>query len=285
MAATPAKIPVAVVVLTLNEVERIERCLDSARGFAQVIVVDSLSKDGTLDRARELWRGWGEDPAALTLVSRAWPGFTRARNESLQWVREPWTLWLDADEWVSEELRAWCRGLPARPAPDAPPLYQIARQSFFLGTRIRHGGWYPDRKRRLALSSRAVWRSGPHGSDVHEELDIALDGESAIALTAHGDIYHEGFRDEAEQRATNDHYSSLLAQGLAARWKKAGRTRAPSKVYVLVKMGVKFVENYVFKLGFLDGRAGYKIALGSAWSMGRRLEKAGRLLEESKGLP
>ncbi len=271
-------LPISVVILTLNESERIERCLESVRKFRQVIVVDSLSKDATLDRARSLWRSWGEDETRLTLVSRPWPGFTLARNESLGWVREPWVLWLDADEWVSPELVAWCGSLGALPSSDTAPLYKVARQSFFLGTRIRHGGWYPDHKRRLALSLRATWRSGPHGSDVHEDLDVARDGEFAMALLAQGEIFHEPFRDEAEQRATNELYSGLLARGLSERWRREGRKRGPSELFVCLKVIVKFLENYVLKCGFLDGRAGLKIATGSAWSMGERLRKARALL-------
>lgn len=275
------KAPVSVVILTLNESERIERCLESVRGFQHVIVVDSLSKDGTLDRARSLWRAWGEDEAALTLISRAWPGFTAARNESLRWVREPWVLWLDADEWVSDEFMTWCRKLPATPTPDVIPVFEVARQSFFLGTRIRHGGWYPDHKRRVALSAKAVWRGGPHGSDVHEDLDIAGSGDFSVAMLAEGEIFHEPFRDEAEQRATNELYSGLLAQGLAKRWESEGRKSGPSELYVRLKMGVKFVENYLFKAGFMDGEAGLKIAQGSAWSMGERLRKARKFLNRS----
>ncbi len=280
MSSPPSLAPVSVVILTLNEAERIERCLESVRSFAHVIVVDSLSTDGTLDRARSLWNVWGEDPARLTLISRAWPGFTRARNESLEWVREPWTLWLDADEWVSSEFATWCAQLPRIPAADSPPLYQVARQSFFLGQKIRHGGWFPDLKRRIALSERAQWRGGPQGSDVHEDLDVSGDGEFSVAMHARGLLFHEPFRDEAEQKATNELYSGLLARGLAERWRREGK-RAPSAMWICLKMAVKFVENYLLKLGFLDGRAGYKIALGSAWSMGQRLKKARALLDRN----
>ncbi|MEO6460675.1 MAG: glycosyltransferase family 2 protein [Bdellovibrionota bacterium] len=282
MDAQAQKIPASVVILTLNEASRIERCLESVRCFAHVLIVDSLSTDGTLDRARALWQSWGEDENALTLVSRAWPGFTAARNESLSWTREAWTLWLDADEWISEDFAEWCRKLPRSPGVDVPPLYQVARQSFFLGTKIRHGGWYPDFKRRMVRSEKAVWRSGPHGSDVHEDLDVRAEGDFSIALTAAGEIYHEPFRDEVEQKATNELYSGLLAEGLATRWQFEKRDRPPSELYVRSKVAVKFLENYLFKLGILDGTAGLKIAQGSAWSMGRRLTKAREIFLRKK---
>jgi len=97
-------IPVSVVVLTRNEAERIERCLSSLKDFKQVIVLDSLSCDCTLERAREVWADLDQDPSRLVLLSRDWPGFTKARNESLNWVHENWVVWIDTDAWISEEL-------------------------------------------------------------------------------------------------------------------------------------------------------------------------------------
>lgn len=269
MKAPVSKAPVSVVILTLNERERMQRCLHSVRGFEQVIVVDSLSSDGTLDCARELWNTWSESDQALTLVSRSWPGFTKARNQSLNWVRCPWVLWLDADEWVSEELFRFCVQLPRESLPRV--VYELPRQSFFLGRKIRYGGWYPDYKRRLAPSQGALWKRGPQNSDVHEDLTLtnAVSFERLPGLH----IFHEGFRDEKEQRETNELYSTLLAQGLSQKWIREKKL-PPSRLYILFKGILKFLENYFFKLGFLDGIPGFKIALGSAWSMKQRLLKA-----------
>ena len=156
-------------------------------------------------------------------------------------------------------------------------MIQFPRQSYFLGQSIRHGGWYPDRKRRMAHASMAHWRSGPRQSNVHEDLEIR--GGSSKLLTAEAEIFHWPFRDVDEQRETNENYSTLLAEGVAQNWKEQGKN-APSKLYIAFKAGLKFVENYIFKLGILDGRAGLQIAIGSAQSMKWRLQKAKQLLLE-----
>lgn len=263
-----------VVVLTLNEEARIARCLESLAplgGFVRVVLLDSFSRDQTLSRAQAVWDKLGWPAQELCLVRRSWRGFSEARNASLAWVRTPWVLWLDADEWLSPLLAQELMALPATPASDAPDAYRLPRQSYFLGRAIRHGGWFPDRKARLARSDRAEWKKGPRGADVHEDLVAARWGQLS------GTIEHEPFRDIAEQIDTNRRYSALLAEGYARELRARGHA-APSRLYSALRVGWKFFENYVWKLGFLDGRAGLQIAWGSAQSLGWRYARTRELL-------
>lgn len=262
-----------IVILTLNEADRIARCLQSVPFNSYVVLIDSESTDGTLASARAAWEEMGRNPSHLALVTRPWPGFVEARNESLKWVNSPWVLWLDADEWITPELTRELTALEKLPTESA--VFQIPRQSWFLGRMIRYGGWYPDRKRRLARTGSAQWTSGPFGAAVHENL-CPLNENSPIA-TLQGHLGHEPFRNEADQTDTNEKYSSLLAKGLAEKWRTQNKS-APSAVWIDIKVFVKFIENYFWKRGFLDGRAGLKIALGSCTSLRKRLEKASALL-------
>ena len=271
------------IVLTLNECSRIETCLKSLVDFNQVIIVDSLSTDGTLERARELWLQWGCAPERLTLVSRKWPGYTQARNESIQWAKEDWIFWVDADEWLSPEL---LKDLNSRNWSQHNQTLKVQRQSYFLNKAVKHSGWFPDHKSRLAPTKLALWSSGPRSSDVHEDLYLKDTEESDSksneqhSSLCNGFLYHEPFRDLKEQRDTNQHYSSLLARGLAENWVARNKS-APSNAYIFIKTGIKLLENFIFKRGFLDGSVGWKIACGSALSMKWRLEKAKKLLLEN----
>ncbi len=257
----------SVVVLTLNEASRIRRCLDSIKIPARVLVLDSFSTDGTLVEAQRSWKDSGRSPCHFAAVARRWRGFTEARNASLKWVQTPWVLWLDADEWLSPALNEELKTYMA--SRDPVPLLRFPRQSYFLGRAIRHGGWFPDRKRRMARSEQCHWRSGPFGADVHEDLEVK--GDDRI-YDFKATIEHESFRDIAEQEESNDRYSTLLAEGLAQKL-RAQNKRAPSQGYIAVKVAIKFIENYIFKLGILDGWPGFVIARGSAKSLRMRLEK------------
>jgi glycosyltransferase involved in cell wall biosynthesis len=268
------------IVLTANEAERIGRCLRSLPRGAAAVVIDSHSQDGTLEAARAAWEADGRDLSLLALTTRTWPGFTEARRSSLKWAATPWVLWIDADEWVSAELARELERL-SEPRYAQVGLLRLPRLSVFLGREIRHGGWFPDMKARLGRPQAIEWRGGPQGSDVHEDLVLRDASLQAADLPRAAHLGHEPFRDRAEQDATNERYSSLLAKGLAAEWRRRGKRPYPAWWRAL-KVGVKFIENYVWKLGFLDGYAGFIIARGSARSMGLRLQKAAKLFYEQK---
>ncbi len=270
--------PLTVVILTKNEEARIRRCLSSIKLLCPVLIYDSYSTDATLAEARKTWVDAQRPPELLALVQGSWKGFTQTRNETLKWVQTPWVLWLDADEWLSEALVLELQDLGQLSCEDK--IFRIPRQSFFLGRAIRYGGWYPDLKSRLARSSEVEWVSGPGGADVHEDLIEKREPRSRAKSRPRfkGEIYHEGFKDQREQFETNQRYSELLALGLAARYKKEGRS-PPSHWWIALKMGIKFFENYFFKGGFLDGYPGFVIARGSAQSLGMRMRKLRELLK------
>src|SRR5213078_1266000 len=87
----------SVVVITLNEEERVRECLDSVAWADEIIVVDAESQDKTAAIAREL---------TDHVIVRPWPGFAAQKNFGLAAARGAWILSLDADEIVSPPLRA-----------------------------------------------------------------------------------------------------------------------------------------------------------------------------------
>ncbi len=266
-----------VVILTLNEEDRIAKALNSIQMPARVVILDSFSKDQTIERAHQAWRDSRRPTEELVSVQREWLGFTLTRNASLEWVQTPWVFWLDADEWMSPQL---CKELSNLESLDPKSaIFRIPRQSYFLGRAIRHGGWYPDRKSRLARSARVEWRAGPGGADVHEDIyEKGVVDKTRERPVLAGHIYHQSFRDQEEQEETNRRYSTLLAQGLAQTL-ATQRKKPPGLLKIYIKSAVKFVENYILKLGFLDGWPGFVIARGSAYSLYMRFTKTRELMK------
>lgn len=265
------------VILSLNEADRILKCIESVKNFERVLVIDSFSNDGTLDVVRNWWAEQGLEPERLQLMAREWPGYTQARNESLQWVPQgQWVLWADADEVLSAELLQELSAISWEKL-NKETIFEIPRLSFFLGQAVRHGGWYPDRKRRLACSGFVRWCGGPANADVHEDLFLKQ-GEEILQRTE-SCFYHYPFRDERDQLLTNQRYSKLLGEAKARELIKRGAS-APSDLWIVLKSCVKFIENYVFKLGMLDGKVGWKIARGSALSMKWRLQTVQRVIRQ-----
>jgi hypothetical protein len=172
-------------------------------------------------------------------------------------------LSLDADERLSPELAGQVRA--ALEADDAPAGYSMPRRTFYLGRWIDHGGWYPDRKIRLFDRTRARWG----GVNPHDHLEV--DGE---VRRLSGDIEHYSYRDVSDHLRQIDLFTTI-----AARAKIDGGRRFRLWRLLLNPPG-KFLRMYLLKRGFLDGLAGFVIAvLGSyyvflkyakQWEMSRR---------------
>jgi glycosyltransferase involved in cell wall biosynthesis len=225
----------SVIVVTLNEEERIRECLDSVAWADEVIVVDAESQDKTAAIAREL---------TDHVIVRPWPGFAAQKNFALAQATGEWVLSLDADETVSPVLRAEIEGVLERGGSAGG--YAVPRRNVFWGRWVRHGGLYPDWQVRLFRRERGRFVERA----VHES--VALDGAVA-RLTGHLD--HRSYRDVADFLARADRYTSLAAD----EWLAAGRRSRPL-VDMLVRPAGRFLGMYVARAGFLDGWRGFLLA-------------------------
>src|SRR5262249_49602197 len=128
----------SVVVVTLNEGDRIRACLESVAWADELIVVDAESQDKTAAVAREL---------TDQVFVRPWPGFAAQQNFGLEQAGGDWILSLDADELVSPALREEITTILRDGGPHVG--YSVPRRNVFWGRWIRHGGLYPDWQLRL----------------------------------------------------------------------------------------------------------------------------------------
>ena len=227
------------IVITKNEEAVIGRCLGSVAWADERIVLDSGSSDCTLSIARE--------HGAKTHVTTDWPGPAAQRNRAIDLAAGEWILALDADEWVSPELRAEIERTIASPTPHA--AFRMPRLSSYCGRPMRHSGWWPDHVSRLLRRGHA--RFG--GGIVHDHL---LPQGSVGTLRA--PLMHEAFVDLEEVLEKMNSYSSWGAQMLAERGRRAGLGTA------LGHGAWAFLRTYVLRAGFLDGREGLMLAISNA---------------------
>lgn len=247
---------ISAVIITYNEERNIGRCLDSLAGIAaDVVVVDSFSTDRTADICRE---------KGVRFFQRAFDGYASQKNWANEQAHHPWVLSLDADEALSPELRASIEQLSLS---DIGIGYAMNRLTNYCGQWIRHSGWYPDRKIRLFRRDQMHWG----GPAVHERL-IPLDPNAPVRVL-HGDLLHFSYYTVAEHYARASKYADLAAQTMFAAGQKARWWN------LVLSPAFKFVRNYCFRLGFLDGRAGWTIcklaALETYWKYDRlrRMQK------------
>ena len=224
-----------VCIITLNEEENIRDCLESVKWADEIVVVDSLSADRTV----EIARGYSK-----RVVQRPWPGHVEQKNFALEQATCDWALSIDADERVSPELASEIQALLR--APGRPEVgYTVPRKTWYLGRWITHGGWYPNRKLRLVRRGAARWG----GVNPHDHLYV--DGPVGHLK---GNLCHYTYRDISDHLKTIDKFTSIAARELherGARHALAGMVLHPPG---------RFLKMYVLRLGFLDGMAGFLVA-------------------------
>jgi glycosyltransferase involved in cell wall biosynthesis len=257
--------PVSVLIPTLNEEANLPACLASVQFADEVFVLDSFSTDRTLEVARA---------HGACVVQHAFESYSRQKNWALDKLpfRHPWVLIVDADERVTPELRAEIEiVLTAEAACDG---YYLNRRFIFLGTWIRHAGWYPSWN--LRLFRHALGRYDDR--EVHEH--VVLNGR--VGYLRH-DLLHDDVRGLEAFVARHNRYSSLEAR---ARYKAevgaADRARLPLSVFASPVQRKRFLRErvwpgmpakplalffymYVVRRGFLDGRAGLALCVFHAF--------------------
>ena len=145
----------SVAMIAMNEEANLPRTLESVKWADEIVVVDSGSRDRTIEIAQSF--------GAKTSY-HAFGGHGEQKNVALDLCTSDWILLLDADEVLTPELQAEIRDLLAGdPQFEA---YWIPRLNLYFGKWIRHGGFYPDRKLRLFKrgAARLSEGVGPHST-------------------------------------------------------------------------------------------------------------------------
>lgn len=233
------RLPMSLVVITKNEEANIRRCLESVPFASETLVVDSFSTDRTCEVAQSL---------GARVVQESWKGYGPQKKRAVEMARFDWILSLDADEALSPELQSEIQQKFANLNPQVG--YECARLSFHLGRWIRYGGWHPDWQLRLFHRKHSQWPD----SQLHERVHA----KSKMRLS--NNILHWVFDNFSDQVQTNDRYSTLQAQQMQSQGRRF------SLLALIFKPCSKFVELYFFKRGFLDGLAGFLIAVSAAYS-------------------
>lgn len=248
--------PVSVALIAKDAARTLERALASVAWADDIIVIldDRTTDDSALIAQR----------AGARLERHTWKGHVAQKNIALAAARYDWVLALDADEEVSPELRVALLAWREHGGDAAMAGYVVARRSQYLGRWIRHGGWYPDAKLRLADRRRARWT----GLDPHDRLAA----EGATGCLA-GDLLHDTYASVADHLARSESYSSIAAAALFAVGRRA------SWADILLRPPWRFVQSYVLRAGFLDGYPGFVIAaVGSMGVLAKylKLRECGR---------
>lgn len=253
---------IEVVIPTFNEELNITEAIKSVIEWADVVhIVDSESTD----RTRELAESLG-----ARVVIRPWLGYAKQKNWALANLplKSDWVFILDADESITPALRDELMGLAARPVQSVTEAgYYVNRLTFFLGSPIRHCGYFPSYNLRFFKRDRARYEE----REVHEHMIV--EGPTGRLRYL---MNHEDRRGLEHLIAKHNRYSTLEARELtrerisnkrsdAGPLERGIATRRWLKRHILPRLPLsgfwRFIYMYIFRLGILDGLPGLRFCL------------------------
>ena len=229
----------SVYILTYNEEAKVAAAIQSVRWADEVVVVDSDSTDATVTIAKNL---------GARVVQVPFDGFGRLRNDAIAACSHEWIFSLDADERCTEEAAAEITHILR--APPAADVYYVPRRNWFMGRWIRHSGWYPDyRQPQLFRRDCLVFTDD---DQVHEGFQV----HGRVGYLKHP-IWQFPFRNLEQVLEKANRYSTLGVNRLRRKGLKG-------RMFKAFGHGLwAFLSIYLLKGGFLDGWAGFVIALGN----------------------
>lgn len=226
---------ISVIIIAKNQEDHIVPCLESVSWADDIVIVDSGSTDRTRERARSF---------TDRVFTIDWPGFGAAKNYALDQARGDWVLSLDTDERVPAALREEILSVIQNPGPFAG--YRVPRKNYFGGRWIKRLGWYPDYILRLFRRDEGRFRERA----VHEE--VLVNGPVGNLQTP---LDHYSYESVSDYIARQDRYARLAAQEMLR------EGRRPLAGELAWRPLGHFFKLYVLRLGFLEGRLGYTLAL------------------------
>src|ERR1700740_2817731 len=242
--------------VTLNKEENLPRVLRSLEGVAEeIVVVDSGSQDHT----QEIARAHG-----AKVVTHAWTDFAQQKNIAAAAAGNDWILSLDADEELSRGLRGSLLALKQKEPEFA--VYEFARRAWYLGDWVWHTRWYPDRQRKL-------YRRDKTKFEVPEHATVKYDG--AIGRLQ-GDLLHYTLRSVEEHAAKVEAITTPQAQYLYAEGRRSWRAA------MWLASPWSWLNNFVLRLGFLDGYRGWVISRMAARGTWLKFHKLGELIDSEQ---
>ena len=248
---------ISVIMITGNEERHIRSCLESVKWADEIIVVDSESKDNTVEITQEY---------TDKVFIKKWEGFGPQKEFALEQASNEWIFSIDTDERVTAKLAEVLKKNNANNISG----FLIKRENYFLGKKINTCGWEKDYQLRFFKKSRAK----VIGGSGHEAF--AVDGKIDKLEEP---FLHYTYETIQEALMKSTRYSVLNAREKFERGKRYGLGR------IMFQPLIAFYHYYIARKGFKDGVHGFLISFFHSfgnlqvntlvWEFGKKQNKSG----------
>lgn len=234
---------ISAVIATRNEENTIAECLESVKWADEIVVIDDLSTDKTVEICTEF--------TSKIYVNDSKGSFHINKNLGIEKSKGEWILSIDADERVTTELSCEIRDIITK--TDNLGFY-ISRKNYFLGKWIRGNGWYPDYIIRLFRRGVTTWPL-----EIHDVPKISRKDKVSY-LDNH--LIHLSYTSIEQYLEKFARYTTRLA---CEEFDKGVRVRRANFLSLfLFKPSFWLFRKYVFMRGYIDGFRGFFISVASA---------------------
>lgn len=228
-----------VLIITKNEEEMIADCIESARNFAdELLVVDSASTDKTAEIAQKL---------GAIVISKDFSDFSERRNFAATKAKNKWILYLDADERLTPEFKKEVQKFIQ--SDESNVAYFVKRKTYYFNK-----DWeFTDKVQRLFLKSKLKsW----HGV-VHETPEVQ--GQIGIIESP---ILHFTHRNLSQMLQKTNEWSEYEAE---LRFKSNHPVMTPLR-FIRVML-TAFLDSYIKGKGYKNGAEGFIESIYQSFSI------------------
>lgn len=224
---------ISAVILTKNEEKNLEQCLSHLQFCDELVVIDDYSSDRTIAIAKKY--------GAKVIQRHLNFDWASQRNFGIANSQHDWILFVDADEVISERLANEIISIPDITTSKG---FVFRRADYFLGKLLKHGESGKVQLTRLGKRKAGLWKR-----KVHEYWDI----DNVKKLS--NPIFHY------PHRTLSDFILSLNIMAQVHAEENLLEAKGTSVFKSVFWPIGKFVQNYIFRLGFLDGVHGFVFAV------------------------
>ena len=247
------KLPLSALIITFNEESHIAAILSELDFADEIIVVDSFSTDKTEAIVKSFEK--------TKFIQNKFIDYSSQRNFAIDCAKNPWILFLDADERLTNELKAEI--IETVQLKYTSSAYLVYRTFMYEDEKLNFSGWQTDKIFRLFKKEKARYTTERL---VHEKLTV----NGAIGKLKNK-LIHYSFTDYESYKYKMVSYGKFKAQEAFLKGVN------PTVYHLYVKPAYKFLYQYIVRLGFLDGKKGITICYLNALSISERYRELQRL--------
>ncbi len=235
---------ITAIAITFNEEENVKRHVESLSFANEIIFIDSLSTDKTVEFAKEM---------GVNVIERELTNFPEQLNYTIQQAKNDWIVFFDLDTIITKDLGEEINHKINN--PDSKVAFFVKKNFIFMGKHIKFGGW--QNKKTIGLFNKNFYKYNENL--VPEKMNF----KGTICVLKNG-LHEHSYK-------SFDNYNDKLNLSSKTEAKNLYLKKVKPNAYHLIFIPLyRFLGQYFFKLGILDGKEGFILAYIHSFSVFKR---------------